>query len=197
MLRKTWKSIVAASLLAVACTGCSSLPTSTVRGQSPDEAAQFAVHQEEGWKASSSQIQQTGGVQRTDLPMHGEVKGVIKNELNEYHVTRHGYKTPVGPGTQAPGGNMGYSGNYDPYANWGSFNQYPCPTGPAGFSNPPAHYQEQGWDHGGMRHRGQYHYHTYKYKAPNCLTYPAPNQPAGAVTYPYYTHKGPSDFFMK
>ena len=41
------------------------------------------------------------------------------------------------------------------------------------------------------------HHHTYDYKQPPNLVYPPQNQPAGVVVYPYYTCKGPSDFFMK
>lgn len=39
------------------------------------------------------------------------------------------------------------------------------------------------------------HRHTFSYQYPQNLNYPPPNVPAGAVVYPYYTHKGPSDFF--
>lgn len=41
------------------------------------------------------------------------------------------------------------------------------------------------------------HHHTYDYRQPKNLCYPPQNQPAATVVYPYYTHKGPSDFFMK
>ena len=41
------------------------------------------------------------------------------------------------------------------------------------------------------------HHHTYDYRQPKDLLYPPQNQPAAAVVYPYYTLKGPSDFFMK
>ncbi len=41
------------------------------------------------------------------------------------------------------------------------------------------------------------HHHTFDYRQPKNLTYPPQNQPAGVVVYPYYTCKGPSDFFMK
>ncbi|MFM9963966.1 MAG: hypothetical protein ACKV2Q_22415 [Planctomycetaceae bacterium] len=41
------------------------------------------------------------------------------------------------------------------------------------------------------------HHHTYDYQQPKNLVYPPQNQPAAAVVYPYYTLKGPSDFFMK
>ena len=38
--------------------------------------------------------------------------------------------------------------------------------------------------------------HLYRYKAPQNLKYPPANQPAGVVVYPYYTVKGPDDFFL-
>ncbi len=41
------------------------------------------------------------------------------------------------------------------------------------------------------------HHHTFDYRQPKNLSYPPQNQPAAAVVYPYYTCKGPSDFFMK
>lgn len=41
------------------------------------------------------------------------------------------------------------------------------------------------------------HHHTYDYKAPQNLSYPPATQQAPVVQYPYYTVKGPSDFFMK
>jgi hypothetical protein len=39
------------------------------------------------------------------------------------------------------------------------------------------------------------HHFTYSYHRPNNLVYPPPQVPGGAVVYPYYTLKGPSDFF--
>jgi hypothetical protein len=38
--------------------------------------------------------------------------------------------------------------------------------------------------------------YLYRYRAPQNLRYPAANQPAGVVVYPYYTVKGPDDFFL-
>lgn len=198
MAWNSWKTIVATGLLASACTGCSSLPTHTVRGQSPE--AQLLLHEQlqDGWKATDSEIQQVRGQHPADLPLHGEVKGVVKNNLYPYEVSRGGYKTPVGQGAYAPGGNIGYASGPNPNRRWGNFDEQPCPSPYyAGFAKYPPNHQELGWDHGGRRHAGQYHYHTYRYKTPSCPVYPAPNQPGGVVTYPYYTHKGPSDFFMK
>ena len=43
-----------------------------------------------------------------------------------------------------------------------------------------------------------HHYNTYRYKGyDNNYVYPSPQVPAGLTVYPYYTHKGPSDFFME
>ena len=50
--------------------------------------------------------------------------------------------------------------------------------------------QPRGAFHGG-------HYHTFEYKAPQDLRYPDPNQPPPVTQYPYYTLRGPTDFFQK
>ncbi|REJ93329.1 MAG: hypothetical protein DWQ34_05660 [Planctomycetota bacterium] len=39
------------------------------------------------------------------------------------------------------------------------------------------------------------HHFTYSYHRPKNLLYPPPQVPGGAVVWPYYTLKGPSDFF--
>ena len=39
--------------------------------------------------------------------------------------------------------------------------------------------------------------YRYRYRAPKDLVYPPANQPAGVVVYPYYTLKGPDDFFLQ
>lgn len=41
------------------------------------------------------------------------------------------------------------------------------------------------------------HYTTYSYKWPQNMVYPQYGAPAGMVQYPYYTFRGPTDFFMK
>jgi hypothetical protein len=38
---------------------------------------------------------------------------------------------------------------------------------------------------------------SYQYNWPRNLVYPPPVLPAGMVQYPYYTLRGPTDFFMK
>ncbi len=39
------------------------------------------------------------------------------------------------------------------------------------------------------------HHHWFSYEPPRNLQYPAANVPPAVVVYPYYTHKGPDDFF--
>jgi len=41
------------------------------------------------------------------------------------------------------------------------------------------------------------HHHTSSYNAPKDLKYPQANQPPAVYQYPYYTGKGPADFFLK
>ncbi len=77
-----------------------------------------------------------------------------------------------------------------------------APIQQVGFRNsgeycPPGH---RGWNNG---HKNVYNhkqrprnYQTYKYNPPAAV-YPQQNQPMGVVQYPYYTHKGPDDFFLK
>jgi len=64
----------------------------------------------------------------------------------------------------------------------------------------------QNCPNGGCRHCGcgcdqghgcPDHYYTYSYKEPKNLVYPQQQLPAGMVQYPYYTLRGPTDFFMK
>lgn len=41
------------------------------------------------------------------------------------------------------------------------------------------------------------HMHKYSVSVPHNLSYPPQDQPAAVVFYPYYTVRGPTDFFMK
>jgi len=55
-------------------------------------------------------------------------------------------------------------------------------------------------NHGGQQPQGGFrggHYHTFEYRAPEGMTYPPANQPPAVVQYPYYTLRGPTDFFQK
>lgn len=71
------------------------------------------------------------------------------------------------------------------------FSAADCPTCPQG-NGCPVCPQTRGFDSWRPTH-----HHTWDYNAPKGLTYPDQNQPPATVQYPYYTIKGPSDFFMK
>ena len=46
-------------------------------------------------------------------------------------------------------------------------------------------------------HLAPTHRNFHTYQVPQGLTYPAQNQPPASIQYPYYTTRGPTDFFMK
>lgn len=46
-------------------------------------------------------------------------------------------------------------------------------------------------------HKLKRHKYRYTYYPPQGLCYPPPNMPTPIVQYPYYTVRGPTDFFMK
>lgn len=50
---------------------------------------------------------------------------------------------------------------------------------------------------GACGHGCPQHYQTYRFDWPQNMVYPTSGVPAGMVVYPYYSLKGPSDFFMK
>jgi len=49
----------------------------------------------------------------------------------------------------------------------------------------------------GRHHGHPHHYQSYGYDWPKNMVYPTTGVPAGLVQYPYYTLRGPTDFFMK
>jgi hypothetical protein len=89
--------------------------------------------------------------------------------------------------------NYGYEGGYyaGPEGYYSHRNSKAYTYGGAEGSCPPE-YAGKGPKHGGPKH-----YTTYDYKWPNNLVYPQYGAPAGFVQYPYYTFRGPTDFFMK
>jgi hypothetical protein len=77
--------------------------------------------------------------------------------------------------------NFGYDhGYYTPRKH--GYHGEACPTDP---HCPPGH------------HGCPHHYQTQSYKWPQNMVYPPNVMPAGMVQYPYYTLRGPTDFFMK
>lgn len=90
------------------------------------------------------------------------------------------------PGQTPPPGMYGTS--YDQYARtWeGNFKQPTAAMNGGAFNA----YGPNGSNRAYPTHRMALRYH-----APRNLVYPQQNQPAAVVQYPYYTFKGPTDFF--
>jgi hypothetical protein len=93
------------------------------------------------------------------------------------------------PGSQAYSGHPGYPAEYCPPGQ-GTYPAYiiGAPGFPVGCPNGHCGNQFDWYPR---------HHHTYSYTTPRNLTYPNPNMPSGAVVYPYYTLRGPSDFFRQ
>lgn len=74
-----------------------------------------------------------------------------------------------------------------------------CPPGGYGATCPHGYHGGSCRSCGGCRAPDWYpkHHRTYSYSVPNDLSYPAQGAVGGAIVYPYYTHKGPSDFFRQ
>ncbi len=126
-------------------------------------------------------------VQQAQFGHHGSIHEAAHDHLYGYNTT-HFNMGPNGP--YQAGGYTGVPGCPQP----GMYHGAACP--PGGHGCPTGHC---GNGHCG---NGQvvcqpHHGYTYSYKAPSDLSYPSANVPGGAVIYPYYTHKGPSDFFRK
>jgi len=49
----------------------------------------------------------------------------------------------------------------------------------------------------GYRNGAPQHYQTYQYNWPQSQVYPQHGVPSGIIQYPYYTLRGPTDFFME
>ena len=83
--------------------------------------------------------------------------------------------------------------------------QHSCPTCASGYhgggqseSMPFQHVLSHG-NHSAGSGQGHHptHYRWFSYEQPRNLVYPPANEPAAVVQYPYYTLKGPDDFFLQ
>ncbi|MEX0718062.1 MAG: hypothetical protein WD066_15825 [Planctomycetaceae bacterium] len=66
-----------------------------------------------------------------------------------------------------------------------------------GHWNYPHHVAQHGYGGAGGGNWGPQHRTFHTYHHPTDLRYPSPHVPAAIVQYPYYTNRGPTDFFMK
>lgn len=84
-----------------------------------------------------------------------------------YHVAKHGWRF--------------LEGDPDYHGHW----------------NHPHQVAQYGYGGAGGGNWGPQHRIFYTYHHPTDLRYPPPQVPAAIVQYPYYTNRGPTDFFMK
>lgn len=167
-----------AALVALSCfVGCS-LTNPTVRGQAPDGNAPV-----------------NNGPIVGSAPGYGEL--INKPYMGNHAL--HDFK----PYNGFRDNNFGYEGGF--YA--GPNGTYTGPLTPytASAGDCPDCNNGQACPHGGCRRCGRgcfyhhgmpQHYQTYQYNWPQNMVYPQTGVPAGMVQYPYYTLRGPTDFFM-
>lgn len=121
-------------------------------------------------------------------PGYGELKKSKHNDFKTYphfHDNNFGYEGGYYNGPE------GYytDRSHKAYTYGGAGGSGGCPHCQYGNSCPPS----------GCKHCKSHpkHYTTYDFKWPENLVYPQYGAPAAAVQYPYYTFRGPTDFFMK
>lgn len=159
--------------------GCS-MTNPTVRGQGPENA---------------------GPIVGT-APGYGQFKDAA-------YLNRHG-KHDFKAYSQFRDNNLGYEGGYyagnDRYVTENNvpytLNGAGGSAGAGGYGVCPDCQDGRACPQSGCRHCGRgcgcpNHYQTYQHQWPQNLVYPQQGVPSGIVQYPYYTLRGPTDFFMQ
>ena len=194
-IRSSWGLMVVVAL--AASSGCSqSRPT--IRGQSPSASMSAAAAGNVGWDGQSQQGPIIGAAPGYGQFAHGPIA----------EHTKHDFQAHTGFRDQ----NFGYDGGY--YAGQdGYYTEHDrsytadgggCPSCQNGQACPSDGCPQCGHGcrgmAGGLGHGPNgfpTHYQTYQYNWPQNQVYPTNQVPAGLVQYPYYTFRGPTDFFMK
>jgi hypothetical protein len=176
------------ALLAVSFSAGCSITNPTVRGQAPDGCPPGAGP---AVGTTGPAVGATGPILGT-APGYGQFKSAPY--LGKHGV--HDFKVY----SQYRDNNFGYEGGF--YAGPNRYlTQANVPYTADGSGCPECQYG-QACPTGGCRHCGfgcrplPHHYQTYQYNWPNNMVYPTTGVPAGIVQYPYYTLRGPTDFFM-
>jgi hypothetical protein len=174
-------------LMGSALMGCSQ-SLQTVRGQSPGSPPSVTSEMPVGAEFQGPIIGSAPGYGEA---VNGKQPRFAKHDFNALSGFRDN--------------NFGYEGGY--YAGQNGYytdrtytaaNQQGCPACEQGRACP-----QGGCPHCGCRANGcgpggfPYHYQTYRFDWPQNQVYPPNQVPAGMVQYPYYTLRGPTDFFMK
>ncbi len=163
------------ALFAVSISAGCSMTNPTVRGQAPDNAGPIVG----------------------SAPGYGDFKKApyLGNSGNHDFKAYSGFRD----------NNFGYEGGYyagpdgyvtdrnNPYEVDGAGG---CPQCQNGQSCPADGCQHCGRGCG-YRNGMPQHYQTYQYNWPQNMVYPQQGVPTGVVQYPYYTLRGPTDFFME
>ncbi len=179
-------SLAACGLLAIASAGCGSAHT-VARGQEPlsDPFVRPVSHgtQPHVWEAISDYDKGTR-IDHYEVPM---------NAPANHHYAADGFHSPYyGPAaTCPPAANCPHCQGAPAYGTTCPFCQCEDPSRHHGLDRLHNHMHQH------MNKQYPQHHFTYSYQRPNNLVYPPPQVPGGAVMYPYYTLKGPSDFFRK
>jgi len=170
-MKRTNHSLALLGLLTTAmCCGCQTFGTPTIRAQSPSASGY-------------------GETSKLRGPYHTPIRSAAE-ELQDIHHEHHNTSTYYFSPNATPGAVTPQSGTS-------------CP--PSGPNCPPSYYGDPNCPPGGYGQcqNGQCHSafyrdrFSYSYQVPNDLVYPPAGGVGGAVVYPYYTHKGPSDFFRQ
>lgn len=168
-----------AALLALITTGMGCAQTGPmVRGQNPDTPVIAAPGPEAYGPIIGS------------APGYGEFKNKPKSDFKTYTGFRNNHFGYEGGYYSGP---EGYYTDYDKRAyKWGGGGHGGdgCPYCQNGSACPPSGCKHCG--HGCPKNMV-----TYQYKWPENQVYPPAVMPPAMVQYPYYTFRGPTDFFMK
>ncbi|WP_437206995.1 hypothetical protein [Planctomicrobium sp. SH664] len=175
MTRLNLHMLTACLLASFSAAGCTSMNT-VARGQNPELVPSAGVTYSHGHQPIRAVVDEAVDCYHEH---HNTTTTYHNGNVGQYAPARGGQACPPG-GAGAAGGE--YYGNC-PHGNCP--NNGGCPHGcrSCGNGNDLNWYPKHGY--------------SYSYKRPNDLVYPAQGAVGGAVVYPYYTHKGPSDFFRK
>ncbi len=169
-----------ATLLALITTGLGCAQTGPmIRGQNPDTPAAVAA------PVAADAFGPIVG----SAPGYGDIKNKPKTDFKTYSQFRNSHFGYEGGYYSGPEGYYTDVGMKKAY-KYGGYADGGCPHCQNGSSCPQ----------GGCQHCGHgcpKHYMTYSYKWPQNQVYPPAVQPPAMVQYPYYTFRGPSDFFMQ
>jgi len=194
-LKSKWGMLVFVAM--TAALGCSQ-SRSLIRGQSPDVASPQTTAKVENIAGQGPIIGSAPGYGQFANGI-GDMKpgyGDLQGDLAARH---HHHDFKVYNGFQD--NNFGYEGGY--YAGPNGYytehdRSYMVNRDSSCESDPTGSLQAGGAENCEQRPHGcPSHYQTYSYNWPQNMVYPNSQTPAGVVQYPYYTFRGPTDFFMK